>query len=107
QKHFLRGALLLHSFEFDDAEDGFRAAQTVEPGFAMAYWGEAMTYNHPLWMERDRDAAVAALKRLGPTQDARRGRAPTERERGYLDAVEVLYAEGEKADRDLAYAESM
>jgi tetratricopeptide (TPR) repeat protein len=107
QKHFLKGALLLHSFEFDDAADEFRAAQKIEPGFAMAYWGEAMTYNHPLWMERDRDAAVAALKRLGPTPEARRAKAPTEREKGYLDAVEALYSEGEKADRDLAYAESM
>ncbi|HTD52463.1 MAG TPA: hypothetical protein VK780_05520, partial [Thermoanaerobaculia bacterium] len=107
QKHFLRGALLLHSFEFEDAAEEFRAAQKVEPGFAMAYWGEAMTYNHPLWMERDRDAALAALKRLGPTPEARRAKAPTEREEGYLDAVETLYAEGEKAERDLAYAESM
>ncbi|MGZ6988473.1 MAG: hypothetical protein ACXVH0_05900, partial [Thermoanaerobaculia bacterium] len=107
QKHFLRGALLLHSFEFDDAADEFRAAQKIEPGFAMAYWGEAMTYNHPLWMERDRDAAVAALQRLAPTPEARRAKAPTEREKEDLDAVETLYAEGEKADRDGAYAEAM
>jgi tetratricopeptide (TPR) repeat protein len=107
QKHFLRGALLLHSFEFEDAAEEFRAAQKIEPGFAMAYWGESMTYNHPLWMERDRDAAIEALKRLGPTPEARRAKAPTEREKGYLDAVEALYAEGEKAERDLAYADSM
>jgi tetratricopeptide (TPR) repeat protein len=107
QKHFLRGALLLHSFEFEDAAEEFRAAQKIEPGFAMAYWGEAETKNHPLWMERDRNAALEALKRLGPTPEARRAKAPTEREKGYLDAAEALYGEGEKADRDLAYAESM
>jgi tetratricopeptide (TPR) repeat protein len=107
QKHFLRGALLLHSFEFDDAADEFRAAQKIEPAFAMAYWGEAMTHNHPLWMERNREAAIEALKRLGPTPEARRAKAPTDREKGYLDAVEALYAEGEKADRDLAYADAM
>ncbi|HYT32817.1 MAG TPA: hypothetical protein VEO37_09505 [Thermoanaerobaculia bacterium] len=107
QKHFLRGALLLHSFEFEDAAEEFRAAQKIEPGFAMAYWGEAETKNHPLWMERDRDAALEALKRLGPTPEARRAKAPTEREKGYLDAVEALYGEGEKADRDRAYAEAM
>jgi hypothetical protein len=107
QKYFLRGVLLLHSFEFEDAADEFRAAQKIEPGFAMAYWGEAMTRNHPLWMERDRDAAVEALKRLGATPEARRAKAPTAREKGYLDAVEALYGEGEKADRDGAYAESM
>ncbi len=112
QKHFLRGALLLHSFEFDDAAEEFRAAEKIEPTFAMAYWGEAMTYNHPLWMEQDRDAAVAALKRLGPTPEARRAKAPTDREKMYLDAVEALYGEGEKGEgdkaaRDRAYAEAM
>src|SRR5215813_13796025 len=107
QKHFLRAALLLHSFEYADAAEEFHAAQKIEPGFAMAYWGEAMTHNHPLWMERGRDAAVEVLKRLAPTAEARRAKAPTEREKGYLDAVEALYADGEKADRDLAYAESM
>jgi tetratricopeptide (TPR) repeat protein len=107
QKHFLRGALLLHSFEFDDAAEEFRQAQKIEPGFAMAYWGEAMTYNHPLWMEQDRDAAVAALKRLAPTPEARLSKAPTDREKGYLSAVEALYGEGDKAARDLAYADAM
>lgn len=107
QKHFLRGALLLHSFEYDDAAEEFRAAQKLEPDFAMAYWGEAMTYNHPLWMEQDRDAAVAALKRLAATPEARLARAPTEREKGYLSAVEALYGDGDKAARDLAYAGAM
>src|SRR5215472_8106523 len=87
QKHFLRGALLLHSFEFDDSAEEFRLAEKVEPGFAMAYWGEAMTYNHPLGMEQDRDAALAALKRLAPTREERVAQAPTDREKGYLSAV--------------------
>jgi tetratricopeptide (TPR) repeat protein len=107
QAHFLRGALLLHSFEYEDAADEFRQAQKQEPGFAMAYWGEAMTYNHPLWMDRDADAARQALGRLAPRREERRAQAPTERERLYLDAVEELYADGGKADRDRAYAESM
>jgi tetratricopeptide (TPR) repeat protein len=107
RKHFSKGALLLHSFEFDDAAEEFRAAEKIEPGFAMAYWGEAMSYNHPLWMEQDRDAAVAALKRLAPTREARLAKAPTDRERGYLAAVEALYGDGDKAARDRAYAEKM
>jgi len=107
QAHFLRGALLLHSFEYDDAAEEFRQAQKVEPGFAMAYWGEAMTCNHPLWMERDRDAARKVIERLGPTPQARQAKAPTRREKMYLEAVEALYAEGDKAERDRAYAEVM
>ena len=79
QKHFLRGLLLLHSFEFGDAAEEFREAQKIEPGFAMAYWGEAMTFNHPLWMEKDNEAARKVLDRLAATAEARRARAPTER----------------------------
>ena len=87
--HFLRGLLLLHSFEYADAAEEFRKAEKADLGFAMAYWGEAMTFNHPLWMQRDRDAAVKALERLAPTREART-KAPTERERMYLDAIEEL-----------------
>ena len=107
QRYFLKGALLLHSFEYPDAAEEFREAQRLEPGFAMAYWGEAMTYNHPLWMEQNRESARKALERLAPTAEARRAKAPTERERMYLDAVEALYGEGEKEARDRDYAAAM
>jgi hypothetical protein len=50
-----------------DAALAFREAQAIDPGFAMAYWGEALTYNHPLWAEQNRDAALTALERLAPT----------------------------------------
>ncbi|HEX9944524.1 MAG TPA: tetratricopeptide repeat protein [Thermoanaerobaculia bacterium] len=107
QAHFLRGVAALHSFWYDEAADAFRAAQKAEPGFAMAYWGEAMTYNHPIWSEQDRDAALAALARLAPTREARAARAPTEKEKAFLDAVEALYGDGDKEARDAAYAEAM
>lgn len=107
QEHFLRGLLFLHSFEYRDARDAFRAAQGVEAGFAMAYWGEAMTYNHPIWLEESYDEARAALERLGPTPEARAAKAPTEREKGYLATVEILFGEGDKRQRDHAYAEAL
>ncbi len=107
QKHFLRGVLLLHSFEYEDAAEEFREAQKLDPGFAMAYWGEAQTANHPIWVERDAESARKVLNRLAPTPEAREARAPTSREKGYLDAVEILFAEGKKPERDRAYAEAM
>jgi tetratricopeptide (TPR) repeat protein len=107
QPDFIRGVLLLHSFEFEDAAEAFRATQRIDPGFALAYWGEAMTCNHPLWREQDRDAARAVLSRLAPTSEARRAKAPTERERGYLAAVDLLYGDGDKPARDTAYSEAM
>ena len=107
QPHFIRGVLLLHSFEFDDAADAFREARRIDPGFAMAYWGEALTHNHPLWRYQNRDAALKVLSELGPTPEARRARAPTPREKAYLAAVDVLYGEGDKPTRDRAYAAAL
>jgi tetratricopeptide (TPR) repeat protein len=113
--------LLLHSFEYDDAIDAFRAAQKVDPGFALAYWGEAMCYNQPLWYNENVDKARQALGRLGPDPAARQAKAPTAREKGYLDAVERLFGTvggtgagsrsrelgDNKASRNRAYAERM
>jgi tetratricopeptide (TPR) repeat protein len=107
QEAFVRGVLLLHSFEYEDAAEAFREAQRVDPAFALAYWGEAMTHNHPLWKEQDRDAAREALARFAPTPEERRARTPTERERDWLDAVEALYGDGDKIARDLAYCAAM
>ena len=100
QKHFDRGVLFLHSFEYREAREQFLAAQKMAPSFAMAYWGEAMTYNEPIWFAQDLNSARSALKRL-PAE------APTERERAYLAAVEVLYGDGKKEDRDFEYATAM
>ena len=107
QPHFRRGVLLLHSFEYDRAAEAFREAQRLDPDFAMAYWGEAMTYNHPLWDQQDREAARAALERLAPTAEGRLAEAPTAREKAYLRALEILYGEGTKERRDTLYSEHM
>ncbi len=100
QEPFLRGLLLLHSFEYDDAREAFQEARRLDPDFAMAAWGEAMTHNHPVWMQQDADAARAALTGVD------RSGAST-REQAYLATLDVLYGEGDKEDRDDAYSEAM
>src|SRR5262245_8088922 len=52
QADFLEGVKALHSFQFDEAAVAFRAAQQKDPRFALAFWGEAMSYNHPLWAQQ-------------------------------------------------------
>ena len=104
QPEFIRGVLFLHSFQYDEAAEAFRAAQRLDPGFVLAYWGEALTHTHQVWNQQDLPAARAVLARLGPTADARRARAPTPRERDYLGSVELLYGEGSKPARDTLYA---
>lgn len=107
QEQFITGVLYLHSFEYPLAAAAFQRAERIQPDFVMAYWGEAMTYTHPVWNQQDVAAARAALGRLAPTPAARAARASTPRERAYLGAVEVLYGDGAKAARDTAYSRSM
>src|SRR5687767_3719503 len=107
QPHFIKGVLLMHSFEYDDAREAFVEAQKADPNFAMAYWGEAMTFNHAVRQRTSPDLAKAALNKLAPTADARRGKAATEKEKDWLGAVERLYGGGDKLARDLAYADAM
>jgi tetratricopeptide (TPR) repeat protein len=107
QEAFTRAVLLLHSFEYEDAREAFQEAQALDEDFAMAYWGEAMTHNHPLWRVQGQDEALAALAGLGATPSERAAKAPTEREKGYLGALETLYGPGEKEARDMAYSQAM
>jgi hypothetical protein len=107
QRDFLDGLALLHDFEYPSAAAAFRRAQAIDPGFVMAYWGEAMTFNHPVWMEQDLPAARAALARLAPTPALRLAKAKTAREGHYLTALERLYGDGTKEERDRAYADAM
>ena len=108
QEHFLRGVTILHSFGWKQARQEFQAAQRAAPGFAMAHWGEALCYNHPLIAEWDRDTPREVLKRLGDTPAERLAKAPTERERGFLAATEALFfGAGDTLARRRAYAAAM
>jgi tetratricopeptide (TPR) repeat protein len=107
QPSFIRGVTALHNFQYEDAVEAFREAQGIDRDFAMAYWGEAMAYNQTLWLNQDVDMARQILLRLGPTADARAAKAKTDREKGYLRAVEILFGSGDRAARDQAYAVEM
>ena len=108
QSAFMRGLLLLHLFEYPTAAKAFEQAQKLQPDFAMAYWGEAMTYNHGIWNQLDAGAGRAALARLAATPAARAAKAPTAREKAYLAAVEILYSgKGTKKQRDARYCDAM
>jgi tetratricopeptide (TPR) repeat protein len=107
QAPFLTGVKALYNFEFDIAADAFRDAQKADPAFALAYWGEAMSYNHPLWAQQDLPAARKALEKLAPTAAARAAKAPAGKERDLIEAQEVLFGTGDKLSRDIAYSQAM
>src|SRR4029453_9364724 len=60
-----------------------------------------MAYNHPLWSEQDIATARQVLAKIKETPKL------TERERAYIAAVRLLYGEGDKHARDVAYSAAM
>jgi len=86
--HFEKGLLLLHSFEYADSREAFLEAQKTDPQMLMSYWGEAMTYNHPLWSEQDYEKGIEALTKLKNKQAAAN---ITELENDFLKGIHILY----------------
>jgi len=100
-EHFDTGLLLLHSFEYEDARKAFQKAREIDPSMCMAYWGEAMTYNHPLWSQQEYDSATAVLDELESKCNP-----STELESDLIESLKILYhVDTEKVTRDSLYAE--
>ena len=109
QKEFDRAVALLHSFQFNQAIDGFSAALRDDHSCAIAYWGISLSqWSNPF---------APGLKDVSQLQDGRHAAeqgqaigAPTQRERAYIAAVSKLYAEFEKTPQQvrlLAYRDAM
>jgi tetratricopeptide (TPR) repeat protein len=108
QAAFLEGVKNLHSFQFDEAAEACQRAQKTDPTFAMAYWCEAMSHNHPLWAQQDTAAAKAILEKIAPTLDGRLAKVKTDKEKAFLRAIDVLYySPGDKLARDTAYSNAL
>lgn len=105
--YFEQGLLLLHSFEYPDSREAFRQAQEIDDNFAMAYWGEAMSYNLALWRSQNYEKGKAALKGLGETKEVRMNKAESELEKDFIESVEILYGDGSKFERDQAYKDHL
>lgn len=104
QPAFLRGMVALHNFAFHAAVRNFRAAHKIDPDFALAYWGEALSYAHFVWGDEN----VAAGRRV--LQEERAAVNPakvTPRERDYIDAARTLFGRGNRVTRETAFADKM
>src|SRR6266850_523010 len=80
---FDRALALLHNFWYVRALEQFNQVAKNDPECAMAYWGAAMTYNHPFWdpsSQADETAAWALVQR------GMLARKASDRERLYLAA---------------------
>ncbi len=109
QQDFLDGVRLLHSFEWEDAAEAFQRAQAADPDFALAYWGEALSHTggHHYPPGQDMSKARDALRKLGATRAERVEKAPTDREKQYLESVHILYGPGDLQERSDAYEQAL
>src|ERR1700756_1876963 len=85
---FDRALALLHNFWYVRALERLNQIQKNDPGCAMAYWGAAMTYNHPFCdppSQADETAAWALVQKGMTAQKA------SAREKLYFRAVADLY----------------
>jgi hypothetical protein len=73
QPEFARGVALLHSFFYEEARRVFTSVAERDPKCAMAQWGIAMTWWHPIWTPPTPDemrAGKAAIKRAMAIADS-------------------------------------
>jgi len=108
QKDFNRGIALLHSFAYGEAEQQFRSVAELDPRCAMAHWGIAMTKFHQLWQPPI--APREFLPAHNEVQQGLRMGVPTEREKGFLRAADLIFLANADIDyptRALRYEEAM
>ncbi|MEQ8535436.1 MAG: hypothetical protein RIB86_26495, partial [Imperialibacter sp.] len=106
-EHFDQGLLLLHSFEYDDANEAFQKAIEADPDELMAHWGLAMTHYRALWGLQDVEAGRKVIQAVGETKEARMSKAENQLEAAFWEGVEILYGEGELDERNQRYADHM
>jgi len=88
RSEFIRGVALLHSFFYEEARRIFTEVAAKDPTCAMAQWGIAMTWWHPIWTPPTPDEMSAGKAAIGKAMGMTAG---TERERGFIQALNVYY----------------
>ena len=96
QSDFARGVALLHSFFYEEARRVFTSVAERDPKCAMAQWGIAMTWWHPIWTPPTPDEMRAGKAAIEKAMSLKAG---TERERGFITALNTYY---NSADRSSA-----
>lgn len=96
QTDFERGVALLHHMMYVEARTTFQDIASRDPACGMAQWGVAMTLFQPLWPTRPGPEALTsgweAIRRAGELAPG------SDREKGYIVAVEAFYREPESTD---------
>jgi tetratricopeptide (TPR) repeat protein len=107
QKRFNRAMLYQHSFWYRSSQKAFEDALKADPECGIAYWGIALSL---LWNPHVPPSAKNLAEGSAMIAKGKSVGAKTQRERDYIDALAVMYADYEKVDhrtRIVAYAKAM
>jgi tetratricopeptide (TPR) repeat protein len=102
-----QGLNLTYAFNHAEASRAFAEAARLDPGSAMAYWGQALVLgpniNNPMTPDDEPKALALIQKALALKAKA------TPRERAYIDALALRYTgkADDRAKADRAYADAM
>ena len=91
-----RGLALLHHMTYEGARATFAAATETDPDCAMGYWGQAMSFIHPLWSDPPSEAEFEKGQAL--VREAKSRGQKSDWEQAYIAAVEAYYAPGRNRD---------
>jgi tetratricopeptide (TPR) repeat protein len=83
------GLALLHNMTYPQARDAFRSATEQDPDCVLGYWGQAMTFVHPMWP--DQVSAQQFVSGRALLTEARDRRTLSAREESYVAALESYY----------------
>jgi tetratricopeptide (TPR) repeat protein len=86
---FIRGVALLHSFFYEEARRIFTDVAAKDPTCAMAQWGIAMTWWHPIWTPPTSDEMSAGKVAADKAMALKAG---TDRERQFITALNAYYS---------------
>jgi len=114
QRYFDQGMVLAFGFNHAEAIRSFRAAQKLDPGCAMCFWGEALATGPNINVTAKGKAVMSADEQTAAWAALEKARAVSagkpEAERDLIDALGVRYAAAPVEDRealDHAYAEAL
>ena len=93
RKSIQRGVALLHSFGYEEARAAFNEAARADPGCAIAQWGVARSWYHPIWAPPSADELKQGTEAIHRALSAG---AKTERERDWINSLAAYYRDHDK-----------
>src|ERR1700739_865866 len=107
QPVFEKGLALLHSFQYEEAQQTFAELEARERKCAMAHWGKAMALYQQLWEVPDEKKLKEGHKEM---EKARKLHPKSPRGQGFLTVAAAFYQKNSKlthVERTKAYSAAL